>query len=280
MVVVSLIFALFQDKLKPIAHVQAEMIDELSGIAKSRRYKDTYWVHNDSGDSARIFAIHLDGSLIQPKMDDYQGIKLEGANNFDWEDIAIEGDTLYVSDCGDNLNFRSDQTVYVIKEPNPSTTTSVKDVKKIRIAYPDKTATTPWHFDCEALSVWKGTLYFITKWRNDRTNTADTGASIYSLSKPKYDSVNVLKKLDTKTDLGGWVTAADISPDGKRIAVLTNHPTQSVWIFDMTKGNDIFHHPIKQVVFKGAKQCEAVCWDSATSLIVANEQSDIFRVNL
>jgi hypothetical protein len=280
MVLVSLVLSLFQNKIEPIAQVKSEMINEMSGIAKSRKFKDTYWVHNDSGDIARIFAIHANGKLISPPQADYAGIKLEGASNFDWEDIAIEGDTLYVSDCGDNLNFRNDLCVYMLKEPNPEKINSVKDFKKIRIAYPDKTGSFPWHFDCEALAVNKGTLYFITKWREGKSNTPGVGASIYSLSKPSYDKVNVLKKLDTKTDLGGWVTAADISPDGKKLAVLTQHPTKSIWIFDLTKGSDIFHHPIKQIKFKGGKQDEALCWESMSSILIGNEQRDLFRFKL
>ena len=39
---------------------------EVSGIAKSQTYEDTYWVHNDSGDEARLFAIRADGSVIVP----------------------------------------------------------------------------------------------------------------------------------------------------------------------------------------------------------------------
>ena len=254
------------------------MINEMSGIAKSRQYKDTYWVHNDSGDSARIFAIHKNGKLIHPPQPNYEGIKLEGSNNWDWEDIAIEGDTIYVSDCGDNLNFRNDQCVYVIKEPNPLTTTSVKDVKRIRIKYPDKTPTSLWHFDCESLGVYKGTLYFITKWRRGRSNLPAQGASIYCLKNAKYDQVNMLKKLDTKEDFGGWVTACDLSPDGKQLALLTQAPQQSIWVFDLTKGDDIFHHPLKQIKFSGAKQCEALCWDSPTSFLFGNEQSELFQI--
>ncbi len=278
MLLVSLALIAFQTKITPIAHVESKMIDEMSGIAKSRQYKDTYWVHNDSGDSARIFAIHKNGKLIQPRLPNYEGIKLEGAMNFDWEDIAIEGDTLYVSDCGDNLNFRKDQCVYMLKEPNPQTVTLVKDVKKIRIAYPDKTPTSPWHFDCESLGVYKGTLYFITKWRAGRSKIPDVGASIYSLKNPKCDQVNMLKKLDTKEDFGGWVTACDISPDGKQLALLTQFPNQSIWIFDMTKGENIFHHPLKQIKFFGANQCEALCWDSPTSFLIGNEQSELFQI--
>ena len=280
MVLVPLALIAFQTKIKPISVVESKMIDEMSGIAKSRKFKDTYWVHNDSGDSARIFAIHKNGKLIQPSgQSNYEGIKLEGATNFDWEDIAIEGDTLYVSDCGDNLNFRNDLCVYMFKEPNPIVATSVNDVKKIRVAYPDKTPTSSWHFDCESLAVWKGTLYFITKWRAGRSKIPDVGASIYRLKNPKFDRVNVLEKLDTKEDFGGWVTACDISPDGKQLALLTQFPNQNIWIFDMTKGEKIFQHPLKQIKFYGARQCEALCWDSPTSFLIGNEQSDLFQIN-
>lgn len=280
MVLATLALFASQQKLTPYAKLDSPMIDEMSGIAKSRQYADTYWVHNDSGDSARIFAIHANGKLIHPPVAKYEGISLKGSTNTDWEDIAIDGKTLYVSDCGDNLNFRTNQTVYVISEPDPTKVESVSEVKKIQIQYPDKTATSPWRFDCEALAVSKGVLYFITKWRVERSKMPDKGASIYMLKNPSYTKTNMLTKIDTRDDLGGWVTAADISPDGRTIAVLTQFPTQSVWLFDLTKGADVFHHPIRQIKFIDGKQCEAICWDSEKSLIIGNEQQDLYRLNL
>lgn len=279
MVFAILALPALQAKISPISIVESKMIDEMSGIAKSRKYPDTYWVHNDSGDSARIFAIHKNGKLIQPNQLNYEGIKLEGSTNFDWEDIAIDGDTIYVADCGDNQNFRKDLCVYVVKEPNPLTVTSIKDVKKIRVAYPDKTETSSFQFDCESVGVFKGTLYFVTKWRAGRSKTPDVGAAIYCLKNPSYDKVNVLTKLDSKDDLGGWVTACDISPDGKQIAILTQFPNQSIQVFDLTKGKDVFHHPLKQLKFYGANQCEALCWDSPTSFLFGNEQKELFKLD-
>lgn len=279
MVFVSLAFLSFQTKVSPISTLDSKMIDEMSGIAKSRKYPDTYWVHNDSGDSARIFAIHKNGKLIQPKQPNYEGIKLEGSTNFDWEDIAIEGDTLYISDCGDNLNFRKDLCVYVIKEPDPNVATLVKDVKKIRVAYPDKTETSDFRFDCESIAVSKGVLYFVTKWRAGRSKVPGVGAAIYSLKNPSYEKVNILTKLDTMEDLGGWVTACDISPNGKELAILTQFPNQTIQTFDLTKGNNILHHPVKQIKFFGGNQCEALCWDSPTSFLFGNEQKELFQLN-
>ncbi|MCE2424420.1 MAG: hypothetical protein J4F45_04845, partial [Pseudomonadales bacterium] len=39
-----------------VARVEHEALGEVSGIVKSDR-GDFYWVHNDSGDEARLFAI-------------------------------------------------------------------------------------------------------------------------------------------------------------------------------------------------------------------------------
>ncbi|MCW5942860.1 MAG: hypothetical protein KIS66_11540 [Fimbriimonadaceae bacterium] len=83
--------------LKPFAQIAHPPIDETSGMVKSRRYHDVYWVHNDSGDVARVFALRPDGSLIVPEylrkdfradheksdLAPYAGIAIEGASNID-----------------------------------------------------------------------------------------------------------------------------------------------------------------------------------------------------
>ena len=61
--------------------LQLSAIDEASGIAASRTNPNVLWVHNDSGDSARVFAIHIDGTLLGT-------YSLSGASATDWEDIS------------------------------------------------------------------------------------------------------------------------------------------------------------------------------------------------
>ena len=36
---------------------------ENSGIVKSRRHADVYWMHNDSGDEPRIYPVRRDGEV-------------------------------------------------------------------------------------------------------------------------------------------------------------------------------------------------------------------------
>ena len=78
-------------------------IDEASGIASSRVNSNIIWVHNDSGDLAKIYAIGLDGS--------YLGVlRLEGVIARDWEDMCIgpgpkdNSDYIYIGDIGDNFS--------------------------------------------------------------------------------------------------------------------------------------------------------------------------------
>lgn len=284
--------------VKPYATVSHEPISEMSGIVKSKRYPDVYWVQNDSGDVARIFAIHADGSAIMPSWlhgDYFVGASVEGkkpfpgipvdvAANYDWEDIAIDGDTLYLADTGNNGNARRDLGVYVIPEPNPTAVEHTRALKWLPIAYPDQQAFPPaeWHFDCEAIFVRKKKLYFVTKYRvGANIGQPGTGAALYRLDTDYTDKPNILKKLDERADLGGWVTAADVSPDGKTLAVLCNAPVASVWLFDISSGDDrLLSRPARRLVITDARQCEAICFVDDNNLLVTNEQRDIFRLSV
>lgn len=284
--------------LVPVAQVKHPPIDEMSGIVKSRRYANTYWVHNDSGDVPRLFAIHADGTVIVPPWlassyfaetavegkTAYPGIGISLAANYDWEDIAIDDDTLYIGDVGNNGNARRDLGVYVVPEPNPQDVQGTRIMKWLPIAYPDQKAfpPSPMHYDCEAIFVVKHKLYFLTKWRKENpAGLPGVGASLYRLDTQYTDRANVLKKVDAREDLGGWVTAADVSPDGKTLAVLCQAPVASVWLFDISSGGDRFlSRPTRRRILNGAKQCEAVCFDDANTLLVTNEQRDIFRLSI
>jgi hypothetical protein len=281
--------------LKAIATVKHPPIGEMSGIVQSRTYPGVFWVHNDSGDSARIFPIKADGTLIKPTYEtdfwvntpeegkkEWPGIKIVDAHNVDWEDIAIDRDILYVSDLGNNGNARRDLGVYVIPEPNPNATGETRSLKFLPIKYPDQTTfpSAVWHFDCEAIFVFKGKLHIITKHRKDGNFAVpEDSAKLYRLETAYTDKPNVLKKLDTREGLGGWVTAADLSPNGKTLAVLCNAPVASIWFFDLQRtGDGMLNAPSKRILLKNARQAEAICFENDKSVLVTNEQRDIFRV--
>ena len=60
-------------------------LNEVSGVVESRQNSDVLWVHNDSGDEPRLYAISTAGALKSTWL-------LTGAPRGDWEDLAIGGD--------------------------------------------------------------------------------------------------------------------------------------------------------------------------------------------
>lgn len=273
-----------EDVIQPVAKVNFRPIDEMSGLVSSRSVQGGFWTHNDSGDSARFFCIRRDGSVVQPEgVTNYQGIALEGAVNVDWEDVAREGNRLYLCDVGNNANERRDLKVYEVREPDATKVTRVKPVATYPVAYEDQTEFPPsgkLQFDCEAVFSLRGKLFFVTKHRANRL-MPDISAKLYRMDTRYTDRVNVLKKVDERANIGGWVTAADVSPDGRTIAVLSQAPRQGVWLFDAkAKGDRFLSAPgARFIPFTGAKQCEAVAFEDNERLLVSNEQRDIYEIN-
>ena len=112
-------------------------LPELSGLASSRLHAGTLYAHNDSGDSARFFAI--DESARSPGQ-----IDAAGRAAIDWEDIAVgrcpTGWCVFVADIGDNDLNRTECTIYRVPEPetlptNGSTITATYE--RLPFVYPD-----------------------------------------------------------------------------------------------------------------------------------------------
>lgn len=86
-------------------------INEVSGVVASRRH--VLWIEEDSGNPERIYAI--DGSGAQRAV-----VDVKGADNGDWEDIALTGRRIWLADIGDNVEIRTSIQVYWFREPRPS----------------------------------------------------------------------------------------------------------------------------------------------------------------
>ncbi|MCB1693215.1 MAG: hypothetical protein KDI19_10645 [Pseudomonadales bacterium] len=276
--------------------IEFPAISEMSGVAKSRTYDDVYWIHNDSGDTARLFAVNGQGRVIIPKFlqgdfygevpvageKPWPGISILNADNVDWEDIAIDGDTLYIADMGNNGNARRDLGVYVVAEPNPYQTERTRALKFIPIRYPDQSQypAKVWHFDSEALFVWRHQLYFLTKHRKPgKIAEWEKGTKLYRLDSMDTDKVNVLKEVDSNDDLF-IVTAADLSPDQKHLAVLCY---TGLWIFDKPKHGDEWLSGTAHMMplaLSQTKQAEAVTFTDNDTILLGNEEGEWYTVKV
>jgi len=258
--------------IAPYAKYNFDQIDESSGLVKSRIWKNVYWTHNDSGDGPRIFPVTRDGKIIKPRWakDWYRGIEITDAVHVDWEDIAADNDgNLYIAACGNNDNIRRDLGVYVIKDCYPQETVLTSVFKKINFYYPEQVEFPPKNnnFDAEALFWANGKLYLLTKHR------ADNNTCLYRFDSTEPFVDNPLTKI-SEFVIGGRVSGADCSPDGKKLAVLTYN---SVWFFELTGDSDNYFNGKTSYLPIALNQCEAICFDG-DALIIANEDGNLYEI--
>jgi len=259
--------------LTPSARIVPDMINESSAIVKSQRFENTYWTLNDSGDSPRIFALREDGTLISPEgSKGYNGISIVNAQNSDWEDMALDNaGHLYIADSGNNINERRDLVIYQIPEPDPTKQSSSQPAIAFPFHYPDQKSFPPeqMNFDGEALFWSAGHLYLLTKHRSD------THTKLYRFDTLEPDRDLPLTLLG-EYEMGDMVTAADTSPDGRQLAVLTR---SSVWLFEVLQPGDFFFKGKAYKLQISAGQCEGICIDG-NLVRITNEQRDIFLIPL
>ena len=132
------------DAVREAGALGHDELNESSGLMVSRQISDLMWTHNDSGDSARLFAIGLDGR-------DRGVFTLTDAEAGDWEDSAIYTDpvsgqtTLFVGDIGDNSQARESISILMVPEPDAAlldakTDTALSDWSVLTLSYPDGVA--------------------------------------------------------------------------------------------------------------------------------------------
>jgi hypothetical protein len=186
-------------------------IAESSGIVASATRDDVFFTHNDSGDTARFFAVDRHGCTL--------GVfTAPGVTATDWEDIARgPGSSLWLGDIGDNNAKRDEIAVYRFDEPPVGTST---DGSGCPPAAEQALAATSYRLrfedgprDAETLLVDPRTsqVFIITK--------SPAAGALYAAPNPlNANDVNVLRKV---ADVGtpGFATGGDISPDGKSVAV-------------------------------------------------------------
>jgi hypothetical protein len=281
-------------QVTPKFKINYPALQEVSGISRSQRFEDVFWVHNDSGDEARVFAINRQGDVIYPEFLPFHGQQsrpgrrpwpghaIELAAHYDWEDIASDADWLYIADTGNNGNARRDLGIYKVPQFNPRVIEKTRAMRYLPVAYPDQQLfpAENWHYDSEALFVDAGQLYLITKHRvAGRIGTFEPGGNLYRLTDAESDRPNELKQVDSLSTLF-MVTGAALSPNGERLAVLG---FRDLWLFPRPNSGDAWLSEPHQTLdltpyFMG--QVEAITWLDDQRLWVVNEAGAVFEVSL
>lgn len=231
--------------------LDTELIDEASGLARSLFNPDILYSQNDSGGENAIFAIDTRGRL-QAK------IVIEGVKNRDWEELATGLDLrsgisyIYIGEIGDNGARYPSVAIYKVPEPSLAMgdTLIIADAyETFNIQYDDGPR------DAEAFFVnpKSGDIYIISK--------REEQVGIYKVAYPQSTSkMNIARKLGQMQM--SWVTAADISPNGKYILV-KNYTGIRRFKVSRKKGlAEALTRKGKSMAYKIEPQGEALCFDA------------------
>lgn len=184
---------------------------ETSGLVASPSRSGILWMHNDSGDTARLYAVGTDG---QPR----GRLTLPGEAG-DWEDIAAapcpdgSGPCLWVGDIGDNTAERDDVAILAVPEPQTDGDHQAEQVWRFPVVYPNGPR------DAEALIVSPSGREF---WLFEKDE--DGRVRAFHNPGPLVDGMPITLTKSDKFDAPGleiengrMITAADLHPGGQRL---------------------------------------------------------------
>lgn len=162
-----------------------QVISETSGLVFVNGRLIT---HNDSGNESKLYEVDTATGYIP------RNIQIQNATNVDWEDLASDGQYLYIGDFGNNNGNRTNLKIYKISLQDLLNSNMVM-AQTIEFNYSDQTnfnSRSFHNYDAEALLAFNNQLYIFTK------NRANFKTYIYPLSKTpgqyaisKTDSLNV-----------------------------------------------------------------------------------------
>jgi len=250
-------------RLKLISNLPKDL-EEVSGtevVAGS----DLIWMLNDGGNKAKIYGVSNKGKIVEE-------VSIKSKNN-DWEDLTSdEKGNVYIGDFGNNESKRKNLAILKIKKKHLSSSKKV-DVKKIKFYYPDQEKFPPkkkkLFFDSESFFYYKNSFYIFTK---SRVEGKYGKTSLYKVpaKEGKKHKAEFISEFNNCNDANCWITSADISPDGNKVALLS---PESVLIFSDFKGDDFLSGKVIKIPLESYSQKEAVTFKDENTLLITDEKA-------
>ncbi len=267
-----------------VGALESDALSEVSGIVASARNPGVYYVHNDSGDTARFFAINEQGRTLAE-------LVLKGATAVDWEDIALGpgpggGSFVYLGDVGDNgarvgTTPRESIAVYRVAEPlilsdEAPAVVQVDDWARLPLQYPGNP------HDCEALILdpKNADLLLVTKENDGKSSVFRASGAAAADATQTLELVTQLAFSTTQAPGSSLVTGGELSPRGDGILIRTY---TSIFYWPRAAGSSLASAllpPPQQLPAPDEEQGEAITFsaDGQSYLTVSeNEHAAIFR---
>lgn len=229
---------------------------------------DSLWSHNDSGNSARVFAFDKTGKKINDR-------KFTKISKEDWEDISTdENGYVYIGDLGNNDNVRKNLLILRFTSGFYDADEPLK-VDSIQFHYEDQTLFPPpsssLNFDCEAFVVMNDTVFLFTK---DRTKPYISQTLLYKFpAQPGMQTARYAGTFNTGVSffLQGSVTGAALSPDRKKLALMGY---LRMWLFTDFEGSNFFDGKVDVFQFTEYSQRESIAFLDECKVYLTDERND------
>jgi len=226
---------------------------EVSGMVSSLNHPGHFWLHNDSGAEPEL--ILIDSTGVEKAR-----VRVEGARNRDWEDIARRGDTLLIAETGDNDAKYDTIFVYSVLEPKTISSDPVPALAVYPMRFPDGPR------DAEALMVdhRTGNWFIITK-------REEKGRAYRYRAPQQPGAVAVLERLPVELPFR-LAVAADMSPDGLEFLIKTY---DAVYLWQRSDSEPIsvaLQRPPQKQPYVPERQGEAIAYNlSGSAYYTASE---------
>jgi len=252
------------DDLKTLYSLPKKL-KEVSGITYLPESNLLYTLE-DRGNPNKIYALNAECEIEKT-------ITITNAENIDWEDITKDKENnLYIGDFGNNDNKRQDLCIYKINKNELNKENALSEYK-ISFSYPEQKDFPPkkkeMFYDVEGFFEHQNYFYLFTK---NRSKGFDGTAFIYKIPNAagtqKATKIGEFKTCDNYNHC--VLTSASISPDGKKIVVLSH---DKIVLFENFQGDSFHKGTQTQINLNHFSQKESVVFKDNNTLLIADEKT-------
>jgi hypothetical protein len=211
---------------------------------------DLIWVIEDAGNKNNLYGLNTQGKIIKD-------LDISNASNIDWEDLTSDDSgNLYIGDFGNNSKNRDDFTIY--KVANPNTEARHTTAEKINFLLPKEMKSE----DFEAFFILNDFFYIFSK-----ENKSSILLKVPNIIGKHTAELIADFNLDGKHHK---ITSADVSDDGKTVALL-NH--DKLWKISDFESDNFFKGTIEELKFNHDSQKEGICFKNANTVYITDEKN-------
>ena len=237
------------------------------------------WTIEDKKNDPLLFGFTKNGQLEKT-------IRISNVSNHDWEDLTSDNEgNVYIGDFGNNDNQRQNLAIYKI-DASELNKENAKASSIVEFYYPEQTDFPPKKseliYDVESFFFYNDAFYLFTK---NRSSKFDGTTILYKVENKSGEKIPA-QKISTFKTCNQYshcaITSAAISPDFKKVALLTS---DKVFLLTNFKGDDFFSGKSIEIDLGHYTQKEGIDFENNINLLITDEASkkegsNLYRLKL